>query len=95
MTEKFIATIQSNNGETFEYGLIIEKQSAIYSGKLSVIITKGDHSDDLAEPTIVINTKELAAGPLYADSVDGVKELTAAFIESKHHQDIHWKDEQF
>jgi hypothetical protein len=95
MTENFIATIKNNNGEICEYGLIIKNQSTICSGNLSVIITKGDHSDDLAEPTLVINAKELAAGPFDADSVDGVKELAAAFIEKKHQQGIHWKDEQF
>jgi hypothetical protein len=91
MVENFIATIKNDNGEIYEYGLIVEEQSAIYSGELSVIITK----DDLADPTIVINGKELSTGPLDAESVDGVKELAAAFIGRKHNQDVHWKNEQF
>ena len=85
MAENFIASIKNNDGEIYEYGLIIEEQSAICSGELSVIITK----DDIADPTIVINAKELATGPLDADSVDGVKEIAAAFIKRKHNQDVH------
>jgi hypothetical protein len=95
MEDNFIAVIKCDNGEVFEYGLIIAEQLGRYAGTLSVIITKGDHSDDLADPTIVINAKELAAGPRDADSVEGVKELAAAFIKRKHNLDAHWKSEPF
>lgn len=91
MIENFIATIKNPNGEVHEYGLIVEEQATIYSGELSVIITK----DDLANPTIVINAKELAADPFCADSVEGVKELAASFIGRKHGQKIQWKNEEF